>query len=213
MDFEELSDDIEQLSIGDEVLSIHQTRKTLIFALHVHLNQFELHLDAIMNKYKALSLLFLLSTYVAIGFLFSSEAKSSEINIFISVSSVCLFGIIGITSLWYIDLQTLHKFWGAFFVEGIKMEKKYKFLLKIGDLSLALDTIGSRIRGHEGSYIFANLLLCVSTGIALVLSTQNNALKLINCLIVVAFSFFMVKFMRKAGEKLQMAIESLLHNK
>ncbi len=181
--------------------------------MHVHLNQFELHLDAIMNKYKALSLLFLLSTYVAIGFLFSSQAKSSEINTFISVSAVCIFGIIGVTSLWYIDLHTLHKFWGAFFVEGIKMEKKYKFLLRIGDLSLALDTIRSRIRGHEGSYIFANLLLCLSAGIALVLSTQDNWLKLIYCSVVVVFSFLMVRFMRKSGEKLQMAIESLLHKK
>ena len=159
MEINEIDEEMEENSIGEEVLSMHQTKKTLMFALHVHLIQFELHLDSVINKYKTISLFWLLATYVAIGFMFSVEAKGIEINQLIATSAVCLFGIIGLSSLWFIDIHILHKFWGAFFIEGIKMEKKHPFLLRVGGSSLSLDALKSRIHGHENSYIFPNLLL------------------------------------------------------
>lgn len=213
MEIDDLNEDIEQKAVGEEVLSIHQTKKTLMFALHIHLNQFELHLDSITNKYKTISLFWLLATYVAIGFLFSVESKNLQVNNFVTVSTVCLFGIIGISALWYIDIHTLHKFWGAFFVEGVKMEDKYKYLLKMGDLSLSLDTVRSRIRGHENCYIFANLLLTISAGIALILLVKSDNMRIGVCFATILFAFFMIKIMRGVGHRLQNAIESLLLKK
>lgn len=213
MEIDDFYEETEQDSVGKELLSKHPTKKTLMFALHVHLNQFELHLDGIINKYKTISLFWILATYVGIGFVFSVDDKTIGMNPFITIALICLFGIIGISSLWYIDIHTLHKFWGAFFVEGIKMENKYKFLLKIGSSSLSLNTINSRIRGHEDSYIFANLLLLISAGIALTLYTQSNILRIGASILILLFAFFMIRMMRKIGHKLQIAIESLLLKK
>ena len=176
MEIDDLIEDVEQKDAGEEVLSMHQSKKTLMFALHVHLNQFELHLDGITNKYKTLSLFWLLATYVAIGFLFSVESKNLQIDPLITVSATCLFGIIGVSCLWYIDIHTLHKFLGVLPTEGIKMERKYKFLLRMGDVSLSLKSVRSRIRGHENCYIFANLLLLISGGIAPLSFYQNQTL-------------------------------------
>lgn len=213
MEIDDLNEDVEQKDVGEEVLSVHQSKKTLMFALHVHLNQFELHLDGITNKYKTLSLFWLLATYVAIGFLFSVESKNLQINPLIMVCIICLFGIIGVSALWYIDIHTLHKFLGAFFVEGIKMERKYKYLLKMGDVSLSLKSVRSRIRGHENSYIFANLLLLISAGTALILLMNSDVLRIEVSFLIIILALLMIKFMRAIGQKLQNAIEALLMNK
>ncbi len=213
MEIDDLIEDVEQKDVGEEVLSMHQSKKTLMFALHVHLNQFELHLDGITNKYKTLSLFWLLATYVAIGFLFSVESKDLQISPLITVSAICLFGIIGVSTLWYIDIHTLHKFLGAFFIEGIKMERKYKFLLNMGDVSLSLKSVGSRIRGHENFYIFANLLLIISAGIALTLIIKLDAMRVGVSFILIVLALVMIKVMRASGQKLQDAIEALLTKK
>lgn len=211
MNIDDLNEEIEQQDIAREVLSMHQSKKTLIYALHVQLNQFELHLDNITHKYKAISLIWLLATFVAIGFLFSSESKAAlQTNRLLSVSAICLFGIIGVSSLWYIDISTFQKFWAVFFVEGIKMENKHKFLLKIGDISLSLDTVKGRIRAHENFYIFANLLLLISGGIALVLFFKSAILQVIVCFITIVFAFYLVKLMRQVGRKLQQTIEAMV---
>lgn len=213
MEMDDLTEDMELDEEGEEILSAHQSKNALMFALHAHLKQFELHLDSITNKYKTLSLFWLLATYVAIGFLFSVESKNLQINPLLTVGATCLFGIIGVSTLWYIDIHTIHKFIGAFFIEGINMERKYKFLLEMGNLSLSLKSVGSRIHGHENFYIFANLLLLVSAGVSLVLLIKSSALQIGISFLVIVLAFSLLVTMRMIGQRLQFAIESLLEKK
>ena len=212
MEFEELHEENEH-DLGREVVSIYESKKTLIYALHVHINQFELHLDTITNKYKSIALLWLLASFVAIGFIFSTETKELQIDRLISASIISLFGMIGISSLWYIDMSTFQKFWGAFFIESVKMGNKYHFLLNVGDVSLRLDTVKSRIIVHENIYILSKLLLLITGGIALVLFFESNILKIITSVFLLALALLIIQIMRKLGLKLEKTIEVLLRKK
>lgn len=157
-----------------------------------------------------MALTWLLATYGAIGFFFSAQSIQFPINDFIVVSIICLFGMIGNTSIWYLDICIYQKFWGAFFVEEVKMEKKYKYLIKIRNISLSLDNIGTRLKGHGRFYICANLLLIFTAGIFLVLLSYTfvSSIWIIAGVVLVGISVF--KIMKKIERRLQGSLEKLL---
>lgn len=212
MDVDDFNEEGDQ-DVAQEVLSMHLSKKTLLYALHVHVNQFEVHLDAITHRYKAIALLWLLATFVGVGFLFSSKYRGLQIDHLLMSSALCLFGIIGVTSLWYVDISTFQKFWAGFFVEGIKMENRYKFLLKIGATSLALNSVERRIKAHENLYVFANIILLISAGIALILFLTSAIWQIAVCFVTIACVFGIVKVMGKVGRELQGIITSTLAKK
>lgn len=209
MEIEE-SDEIDSNSVTDEILSLHHSKKTIIYSLHAMLNQFELHLDGITNKYKSISITLLLATYAAIGFVFSIEAKDLQINKLLVSSLVCFFGVIGITSLWYLDIYVFQKFWGAFFIEEVKMEKKHNFLIKIGDLSMSLDDVKARINGHGNFYVFVNILLIVTAGISISFITKSVVNKIFILSSYVILSLIVAFFMRSFSKKLLYVIKQLM---
>lgn len=212
MDFEDDSK-IDEIGADHEGFFMPQTKNTMVYALHTLLNQFELHLDNFTHKYKIMALKWLLATFAAVGFLFSVELNNPKINILVMVSIVCLFGIIGITSVWYMDLYVFHRFWGAFFVEEVKIEKRHEFLTKIRDTSLSLGNLRTRISGHENFYISFNLILIITGGISLSFLPLSGITKIALCGTVILLSLAMIKFMSKGGEKLEKILEQLLEEK
>lgn len=204
------SDDIEPTQVANEILLTYPSKKTVIFGLHTQINQFELHLDGITNKYKNMSITWLLATYAAIGFMFSAESSHLQINALIVACIICGFGMIGVSSIWYIDICVYQKFWGAFFIEEVKMEKKHNFLIKIRNISISLDNVRTRLMGHGNFYISANVLLMLTSGIFLILLFTNLSSRLLIAISLIFFAILVVSLMRTVEKKLQKTIEKML---
>jgi Ca2+/Na+ antiporter len=197
MKIEEFKDEIDVTDVSNEILATSQSKKTIVYGLHSMLNQFELHLDSITNRYKAMAITLLLGTYAAIGFTFSAKLSQLELNKWLLVSLISFFGMIGIMSIWHLDIYVFHKFWGAFFVEEVRMEKMHPFLIKIGDIAVSLNDVKSRITGHGNFYVFAMILLMVTLGVGVSFLTKNFAEKIgiyvAAALLLLACLFFMLK--------------------
>jgi hypothetical protein len=201
------------VKIAEEILNMHLSNRTLINALHILVIQFETHLDTIIKQYKVMSITLLAATIAAIGFSFSGELQDLHVNKLIMASVVCVFGMIGLNALWYIDIQVFHKFWGSFFVEEVKMEEKHPFLVEIGDIAVSLDNIKARLVGDGNWYIFINIILIAI--IAIILSFASNSVYFkISIFSVATFvAFFISQKMLKASKKILHVVEQLLSEK
>lgn len=205
----DFSDDANPSDINDEILSMHMSKNTIIFGLYTQLSEFELHLDTITTRYKNLALTWLLATYAAVGFLFSVESKNIQISSSLIASIVCLFGVFGIAALWFLDIYVLQKFWGAFFIEEVKMEKRFRFLAKITNVSISLNNVRKRIIGHSNFYMFAILLLLITSGATLTFVFASYLIKLIIVIFLIAIILLVYNLMYKVATKLQKRIERL----
>ena len=156
-----------------------------------------------------MALTWLLATYAAVGFLFSAESLSLQLYNGLIASAVCFFGIIGISSIWYLDINVFHKFWGAFFLEELRMEEKHNYLVKMGNVSLSLDTLNSRISGHENFYIFANVILIITSGFTLFFLFESLLSKLLVSLATLAMVLLIINLMKLAGKQLHKALEHI----
>ena len=152
----------------------------------------------------------LLATGAAIGFSFSSELKDLQVNKLMMSSIVCLFGVISITAIWYLDVRVFHKFWGSFFVEEVKMEKKYPFLTNIEDISVSLDNIKARIFGDGNFYIFLNIILITASGSILSFLTNSLLIKIVIFSAILVIDSLVFALMNISCKNLQKALERLL---
>jgi len=203
-------EEIDLTKIGEEILAVHPTRKTLINSLHSLIVEFEAHLDTIIKRYKIMSITLLAATGAAIGFAFSGELKEVQVNKLIMASVVCLFGIIGMTSIWYLDIQVFHKFWGSFFVEEVRMEEIHPFLVDIGDIAVSLDNIKARLVGDGNWYIFINIILVTAGAAALSFIWKSILIKILIFILAGLFAFCFARFMMRAGQKLLNAVAQML---
>ena len=209
-------DNTQENKLGDaasEILSLHPSKRSLAYALHTRLNEFERHLDDIMSKHKNIAITWLLATYAAIGFRFSVESSQLQTNNLIVVSIICLLGLIGISSIWYLELAVYKKFWGAFFVESVKMENKYDFLPRIRNISLTLGNIKSRVSGHGNFYIYVCILLLLTGGLFCALAFSSLCVEILIMLGTISLAILVGKKMRAYETRLQKALEKLAKSK
>lgn len=197
-------------ALNFELLSSHQSEKMMIYGLYALVNQFELHVDRITNKYKYITLTWLLATYAAIGFFFSVESKDLEINKHFVASILSILGIIGVLSIWFLDLCVYQRFWGAFFLAEANMEKRYEFLGTLTNISLSLDTIRVRIDGNNRFYSYANFLLVLTIITNIYFLVDTSTLKLSYSIILLLFGFFLLYMMKSTSKKLQHSLQNLL---
>ncbi len=203
-------EEIDLSEIAKDILEIHPTRKTLINSLHALIVEFEAHIDAIIKRYKIMSITLLAATGAAIGFSFSHVLKEVQINKLIMASVVALFGIIGVTSIWYLDLQVFHKFWASFFVEEVKMEESHLFLVDVADTNVSLDNLKARLVGDCNWYIFINLILLAASAIIFSFLWHSVLIKLFIYLAYGAAAFIMIKWMFNANKKLIKVVKQML---
>lgn len=210
METDDSREEVEIITTANEILAMHPSRKTLIYGLHALLDQFEAHLDTIIKRYKVMTMTLLLATGAAIGFSFSSELKDLPINKLIMTGAISILGVIGISAIWYLDIQVFHKFWGAFFIEELKMEKEHPFLINIGDSSESLDTIKSQLFGEGNFYIFLNVILITVSGASLSFLSKSIYVKIIIFMVILIIASFIIYGMIKSSRKLHQALKELL---
>lgn len=203
-------EEIEILAISDEILAKHPSKRFLIYSFHTLLCHFESHIDGIIKRFKTMTMTVLLAIGAAVGFSFSSGLQEFPINKLIMSGTIAIVGIIGIVAVWYIDIQVMHKFWGAFFVEAIKMEKKYPFLIETKSNPISLDTIRSQLLGESNFYIFLNLILFSISGVLFSMVSSKLHIKLTVFFIFILAGILVLKIMRKAATNLYFVLEKII---
>ncbi len=211
MEIENFDEETDFSNTADDILGILETRKTLIYSLHTLLDQYELHLDSITKRYKSMTITLLLATCAAVGFLFSSELIHFQINKLTIASLVFLFGVIGTFSVWILDVQVFHRFWGAFYVEEVKMEKQYPFLVDIGDSAASLDNIRARIYGSGNFYLSIIIVLTLASGTSFSFLFTNYLAKILALIMTSALCVAFVIIVKRASKFLRYAIDDLLN--
>ena len=162
-------EDDEDVEEAREVYSYNdKSDRKIIYNMYLKLSQFEHHFDTITTKYKYLALTWLLAAYAGIGFLLSRDIQGLPFSPLIAVIIACIIGICGITLLWHLDVNIYTKFWAVVFIEAVRMERKFKFLLQSRNIEFLIDEDRERIVSQSLLYMIANILLLLTIGVVLI---------------------------------------------
>ena len=213
METDDTIEEVNILAISDEILAKHPSKKTLIYGLHTLLCQFESHLDSIIKKFKTMTITILLATGAAVGFSFSAELKDLPINKLLMSGTISMLGMLGISAIWYLDIHVIHKFWGVFFIEKIKMEKKYSFLNDVENDFISLETIRSQLFGEGNFYISLNIILTIISGIAFSFIPKSNYIKITILILMVISSAYIARCMQKSSSRIYQVLKKMLNEK
>ena len=111
--------------------NINETRKSIIYGLYSQLNPFANFFGHIEHHYKKVAFTWLVSSFVAIEYLFSYEATNMPINPILALVFVSFLAIFGIILIWFLDVMVYQTYFYSVILEEAKLEKKYKWLPKI----------------------------------------------------------------------------------
>jgi hypothetical protein len=152
------------------------TNRTLIYNMYQKLSQFEHHFDLITTKYKYMALTWLLATFAGIGFLLSRDIQNLPFSPLKGVIVICLIGMAGITLIWHLDINIYTKFWAVVFIEEVRMERKFKFLLRSRNIELLIDEDRERIVAQGFLYMIANIVLLLTIGVVFAYFVLNQSM-------------------------------------
>lgn len=197
-------------SIATGMMAIYPSKKSLVYGLHTLLIDFEAHLESILNQYKIMTSTMLLATMAAVGFSFSEMLERLLVNKLLVAGIIPLVGAVAIMALWSQDTQIYNRFWGAFFIEGVRMERKYDFLESIGENVVSLGTIETQINGEGNFYIMLNSILLLVSGCSFFLLINSYSGKLLVAFFTVFSIFFFGKKMHDTSKHLSIVIKKML---
>lgn len=210
MDLDDLGEDFLSSEVSVELLSTNQSEKLMMNGLFALINQFELHLDRITNKYKYMTLTWLLATFAGIGFFFSPQTANLGVNKHFVSCIIETFGIVGIITLWHLDTCVYQRFWGAFYLSEVTLEMRCEYLEKLTNRSLSLNTIQARISGNGLFYMGAIILLIITLAINAFFILQKTLYQVAMIGVILGFGAFIIWTIRSTGKKLQRSLETLL---
>jgi len=205
-------------SQNNEIIDLEKfsaNKKTFVFTMYCKLGSFEQHLDTITTKYKYLALSWMLACYASIGFLLSNEVTHITFNPLFAVIVAGIIGIIGVVLLWNLDLNVYTRFWAIAFIEQVRMERKFDFLLMSRNIELLVDQDKERIVAQGLLYMIATSLLMLTVGVVtiyLYLSLSFLILVIIGLAFLVGnfiVCFLMYRVMKISQIKLTQTISSL----
>ncbi|MBX9703348.1 MAG: hypothetical protein K2X39_04265 [Silvanigrellaceae bacterium] len=163
----------------------------IIYKMYNKLTRFEQHFDLITSIYRYLALTWTMVCYAAVIFLLSSSFASSIPKLLIYITFVCAVGIIGLSVIWNLDLNIYTKFWSVMFIEEIRLEKKFNFLLPSRNIELLVDQGRRRIVDQSFIYIITNSVLYFLFTVSL-FSLNANWSNGYNLIIILCFIFMLL---------------------
>ena len=210
-DFEERS----SRETNYEMNMIEYTQKTLNFGLYTKLSQFEQHFDTLSTKYKNIALTWLIATFAGIGFILSSEVSRLPFDHMIAVAIISFLGFLGNSLIWNLDVNVYNPFWCAVFIEEVRMEKKFKFLLNSRNIDLSIGSDEEKIFSHGLLYIVGNFLLLLTMGSAIIYFLKKEHWVLLSAVILslLCVLFFVISFMFKRGVAMKKIFDKLIKEK
>lgn len=109
-------------------VSSNKKNRLLIYGIYTKLIDDIKHFDSIQAIYRTTASTFLLATFVAIGFLFSSKSVVLPIDNLIIVIFVCLMSLGAISTICFLDLIFQERLVISCFSELYKLESLYSWL-------------------------------------------------------------------------------------
>ena len=134
-----------QENIGD----IDEVEFSRVYNLVKDIRESEEHFNNLSSKYKMTASTWLLSIFAGIGFVLINKLEPK----FLFISLISFAGSLGIYLLWLTDLKVYQQLLSANFVEGLKMEKKYKWLPAIRQNMIDSQNTGTVINNLSWFYI------------------------------------------------------------
>ncbi|MBN4066784.1 hypothetical protein JYU14_01725 [Simkania negevensis] len=102
--------------------------KKLLYKIYADLNKNEHYFDDRQFRYRTIASSWLIATLIAVGYILSRYEEGLPLSPLITAAVVCVFGVIGITVIWALDILLYHTLLSAIAVEEVSMEQKYPWL-------------------------------------------------------------------------------------
>lgn len=178
------------------VHSITAADEDIAYGLYTKLIGYENHYNLLQNRYKNLALTWLLSTFIAIGYLISGQEEGLPLNILLAIMILGFLASIGIFLLWFLDTGVYHKLIESIFHEILILEEKYPIVGKYHHNILKLHEAESdpqKFHGLYYSYSIFSLLIISTICLAAYLYQVNVFLLLIILgLLIIASVIFVI---------------------
>lgn len=151
----------------------HTEDKLLIYGTYFKLINNEKHYTVLQAKYKRMAAYWLLIIFAALGVIFSYQETGVPYSHFISVNSICLFGVIGLLCLWYEDVIIREKFLSINVLKAIKLEEMNPWLPKVHHHQLYFSH-KSMLKLKLLFYLISILVLFAVVGIAAIVIFKST---------------------------------------
>ncbi|NGX56377.1 MAG: hypothetical protein K1060chlam5_00615 [Candidatus Anoxychlamydiales bacterium] len=145
-DFEE--DTSRHLSTDHEIDQIFADDESLAYGFYSMLITYEDHYNNIQNKYKGLTITWVLATFIAIGYMLSGYEKALFINPLLIILFLTILSSFGVCLLWFLDAGVYESLIFSIWQETHKLEEKHSSLGKSHHLT------ESMFKGFEKQKIF-----------------------------------------------------------
>lgn len=120
----------EHLPSDFEVDEISSDPETLAYGLYSILTTYKNHFQNLQNKFKALSVTWVLATFIGIGYIISGYEFNLKINVFLIIMFLSLLAAQGVFLLWFLDVGIYDKLIKSVWLEIYKLEEKFPLIGK-----------------------------------------------------------------------------------
>jgi hypothetical protein len=97
----------------------------------------ERHFNELESRYRALASTWVLATFVGIGFILTRGELQLPFDRLVAAAAVGFAGSAGIVLLWVMDLLVYHQLLGVVFMQGLALEKRYRWLPQMRTMMVA----------------------------------------------------------------------------
>jgi hypothetical protein len=133
-DFE--NEDINRYMPQDhEIDQIFADDESLAYGFYSMLIAYEDHYNNIQNKYKGLTITWVIATFIAFGYMLAGYEKAVFINPLLIIPFLCVLSTFGVCLLWFLDAGVYESLIFSIWKESYQLEEKYKILGKSHHLS------------------------------------------------------------------------------
>ncbi len=139
--------------------------------LYNELGTYERHLNQMQHQYRVLASTWLLAAFAGTGTILSQELGLTYREPVIV--AIALFGAVGITLLWNLDLRVYHQLLEACFAEGLKLERQHVWLPRMRSNMLHTQNDVGALPRLKWFYIAGNAVVLLVGGLFLARWSYN----------------------------------------
>lgn len=172
----------------------NEQERVLIFQMYSNFIQSIKHFDIMQTFYRLMASTFLLGSFGAIGFLFSTQNKNLSYENIFPVILICCIGMASILSLWHLDLIFCERLLISNFAEAIKLEEKNDWLPKVHHNMLYGIHSQDKPSNVLYFYIGSGSSLLLTTGVVVITSMSYHDLWARSVVLIITFVLILMLY-------------------
>lgn len=190
---------------------ISAEEKLIIYGMYTEYIKNIKHFDLLQTYYRLLSSTILLASFLAIGFLFSSQAKSIPIDRTLSVLLITFISSSLMISLWHLDLIFFERLMVSNFAEAFRLELNNEWLPKVHSNISVFNKFHDSPTNVAIYYIGSISSLFLTTGLIIAYSLAQYGVWVICIVILITILciFFIKIWLKKRTIKLNVLLKNL----